>query len=50
MLVVEQNANLALQLCSYVYILQSGVVVEEGTAEEFHADPARLHAGYLGSS
>lgn len=50
MLVVEQNANLALELCTYVYVLQSGAVVEQGPAEEFRADPARLRAGYLGSS
>lgn len=49
MLVVEQNANLALELCSYVYVLSSGVVVEQGTAEELRAAPERLHAGYLGS-
>jgi branched-chain amino acid transport system ATP-binding protein len=49
MLVVEQNASLALQLCSYVYVLQSGAVVEQGTADELAADPARLRAGYLGA-
>lgn len=48
MLVVEQNANLALELCSSVYLLAGGLVVEQGTSDELRADPERLRAAYLG--
>jgi len=46
-LLVEQNARKALQIADYVYILDRGQVVNEGTAEALRQDPAILSA-YLG--
>ncbi|MYL08800.1 MAG: ABC transporter ATP-binding protein, partial [Acidimicrobiia bacterium] len=33
MLIVEQNANLALQIANYAYVLEAGQIVVEGVAE-----------------
>lgn len=34
MLLVEQNANMALRACSYGYVMESGKIVLDGTGEE----------------
>jgi branched-chain amino acid transport system ATP-binding protein len=44
---VEQNANLALQVAHDAYVLQSGRIVLEGPAETLRADP-RVRDAYLG--
>jgi branched-chain amino acid transport system ATP-binding protein len=46
-LLVEQNARLALAVSSYAYVLESGRVALEGPSAELAADP-RLKAAYLG--
>lgn len=46
-LLVEQNARKALQIADYVYVLDRGRVVNEGSAEALRRDPAILSA-YLG--
>ena len=46
-LLVEQNARKALQIADYVYVLERGVIVNEGTANDLRQDPAILSA-YLG--
>ncbi|WDL97645.1 ABC transporter ATP-binding protein [Alicyclobacillus sp. ALC3] len=46
-LLVEQNAHLALKVAHYAYLLRSGTVVAEGRAEEFR-DEAKLASAYLG--
>jgi len=46
-LLVEQNANLALEISSYAYVLETGRVVMEGESNKLHADP-QLKATYLG--
>jgi branched-chain amino acid transport system ATP-binding protein len=46
-LLVEQNARKALQIADYVYVLDRGRIVNEGSAEELRADP-RILAAYLG--
>lgn len=46
-LLVEQNARKALQIADYVYVLDRGQIVNEGTAEALRQDPAIL-AAYLG--
>jgi branched-chain amino acid transport system ATP-binding protein len=46
-LLVEQNANLALEISSYAYVLETGRVVMEGESKKLHADP-QLKATYLG--
>jgi branched-chain amino acid transport system ATP-binding protein len=46
-LLVEQNARKALQIADYVYVLDRGRIVNEGTADELRADP-RILAAYLG--
>jgi branched-chain amino acid transport system ATP-binding protein len=46
-LLVEQNANQALKLADYAYVLETGKVVLEGKASEL-AEDARVKAAYLG--
>jgi branched-chain amino acid transport system ATP-binding protein len=38
MLLVEQNAEMALQLADHVYVIDDGAVVFEGGPEELRAD------------
>jgi branched-chain amino acid transport system ATP-binding protein len=47
MLLVEQNAEMALQLADRVYVIDHGTVVFEGTPEELRAD-RRVTSTYLG--
>jgi branched-chain amino acid transport system ATP-binding protein len=46
-LLVEQNANLALEISRYAYVLETGRVAMEGESKKLHADP-QLKATYLG--
>lgn len=46
-LLVEQNANLAMQIAHRVYLLETGVIVASGSAEELGADDA-IRKAYLG--
>jgi len=46
-LVVEQNANLALSIAQRGYVLETGSIVASGTAEELSADDA-IRRAYLG--
>jgi branched-chain amino acid transport system ATP-binding protein len=46
-LLVEQNANLALEISTYAYVLETGHIVMEGESKTLRADP-RLKATYLG--
>jgi branched-chain amino acid transport system ATP-binding protein len=46
-LLVEQNANLALEISSYAYVLETGHVKMEGPSAELRANPL-LKAAYLG--
>ena len=46
---VEQNANLALQIAHDAYVLQTGRIVLEGPAVELRADP-RIRDAYLGGA
>lgn len=46
-LVVEQNANLALSIAGRGYVLETGSIVASGTAEELSADDA-IRRAYLG--
>ncbi|MCP3991237.1 MAG: ABC transporter ATP-binding protein [Actinomycetia bacterium] len=48
MLIVEQNANLALELASYGYVLEAGQIVLDGTAEALQNDSA-VQDAYLGA-
>jgi len=47
MLLVEQNAEMALQLADRVYVIDHGTVVFEGTAQALRAD-VQVAATYLG--
>ena len=47
MLIVEQNANLALAIADRAYVLESGDLVLEGTGKELLSDP-RVRTAYLG--
>jgi branched-chain amino acid transport system ATP-binding protein len=46
-LLVEQNANVALQVASYVYVMETGRVVLDGSAEQL-AENADIKEFYLG--
>jgi branched-chain amino acid transport system ATP-binding protein len=46
---VEQNANLALQIAHYGYVLQSGRIALEGEAQGLLRDP-RIRDAYLGGA
>jgi branched-chain amino acid transport system ATP-binding protein len=46
--VVEQNARLALQVADRGYVLDTGAIVAEGTAAEL-ADTPEIKAAYLGA-
>jgi branched-chain amino acid transport system ATP-binding protein len=47
MLVVEQNANMALSIADRGYVIQTGAVVLDDTAENLLANP-QMRAAYLG--
>jgi branched-chain amino acid transport system ATP-binding protein len=47
MLLVEQNASLALELADHAYLLETGRVVMSGTADEISADES-VRESYLG--
>jgi branched-chain amino acid transport system ATP-binding protein len=47
-LLVEQNANLALELADQAYVLETGRVVLHGAAEQLRDDP-KVKAAYLGA-
>jgi len=51
-LLVEQNARMALQLANRAYILEQGRVVGEGTGSALLADPGvqRAYLGYVGAA
>ncbi len=46
-LLVEQNANKALQVADYAYVIDRGEIVSEGSAAELRSDP-RIVEAYLG--
>jgi branched-chain amino acid transport system ATP-binding protein len=46
-LLVEQNANLALRIASHGYVLETGCVILNDTAENLRSDPA-VRSAYLG--
>lgn len=46
-LVVEQNANLALEIAHRGYVLETGTIVASGTAEELRSDDV-VRRAYLG--
>jgi branched-chain amino acid transport system ATP-binding protein len=47
-LLVEQNAHLALALSSRAYVMETGRITLEGTAKELSTDP-RIQEAYLGA-
>jgi len=48
MLIVEQNANLALDMADYAYVIESGEIALHGTADQLKNDPA-VQEAYLGA-
>ena len=46
-MLVEQNTQMALDLADYVYVLETGNIVIEGTAEELSRDK-QIQETYLG--
>lgn len=47
-LLVEQNANLALDISSYAYVLETGKILLEGPSAQVKSDP-QVQAAYLGA-
>ncbi len=47
-LLVEQNANLALDISSYAYVLETGKILIEGPSARVKSDP-QVQAAYLGA-
>jgi len=47
MLIVEQNAKLALEFCDYAYVIEGGRIVHEGEAAALRDDP-QVQELYLG--
>ena len=47
-LLVEQNANLALDVSSYAYVLETGKILTEGPSAKVKADP-QVQEAYLGA-
>ena len=48
-LVVEQNATMALQVAHRAYVIEVGNIVKEGAAADLAADPA-VREAYLGAA
>ena len=46
-ILVEQNAELALELADYAYVLETGSLALEGPADQLH-DNEHVRAAYLG--
>ena len=46
---VEQNASIALKLADYAYVLENGCVVIEGPGKDLISDP-KIKSAYLGAS
>ncbi len=46
-LLVEQNANMALRLASRAYVLETGLITLSGAGQELLVDP-RVREAYLG--
>jgi branched-chain amino acid transport system ATP-binding protein len=47
-LLVEQNANMALQAADFAYVMETGRITKTGTGQELLNDPA-VKAAYLGT-
>jgi branched-chain amino acid transport system ATP-binding protein len=41
-LLVEQNAEITLEICDYAYVMRRGTIVARGTGAELRADPALM--------
>lgn len=48
-LLVEQNANMALKVADFAYVLETGTITMTGTGTELLADP-KVREAYLGKS
>lgn len=46
-LLVEQNANMAMELAEYAYVMETGRIILEGPSEQLRRDEKVIHA-YLG--
>jgi branched-chain amino acid transport system ATP-binding protein len=48
-LLVEQNAHLALSVANYGYVLETGTILLEGPAKELESNP-EVRKAYLGEA
>ncbi|HEY1777726.1 MAG TPA: ABC transporter ATP-binding protein [Solirubrobacteraceae bacterium] len=49
MLLIDHDMGLVLSICDYIFVLDFGVIIAEGTPEAIRSDP-RVISAYLGSS
>ena len=47
-LLIEQNANMALKIADFAYVLETGTITMSGSGKELLSDP-RIRAAYLGA-
>lgn len=48
LLLVEQNAGMALSYCERFYVIRNGELALEGRSEDYRDNPASLQSAYLG--
>jgi ABC-type branched-chain amino acid transport systems, ATPase component len=48
-LLIEQNANMALKVADWAYVLETGIITKEGTGQELLADES-IKEAYLGKT
>ena len=48
-ILVEQNVEAALKICSHAYVLSGGEIVRSMTREEALAQPELIHEAYFGA-
>ena len=48
LLLVEQNASMALAHCKRFYVIRNGEIALEGASEDYRDNPTALQSAYLG--
>jgi branched-chain amino acid transport system ATP-binding protein len=48
LLLIDHDMGMVLSVCDYIYVLDGGLLIAEGTAEQIRHDP-KVIASYLGT-